>query len=58
MASFPKLAGQSAEDLTDKLQRYRAGEKLGANTGLMAPVAKELSDEDIANISHFIASLE
>lgn len=57
LASFPKLVGQTPEYLADKLERYRAGEKLGPNTGLMAPNAKSLSDEDIANLSHFIASL-
>lgn len=57
LASFPKLAGQTQEYLADKLQRYRKGEKLGPNTGLMAPIAKELSDQDILDITHFIASL-
>lgn len=57
LASFPKLVGQTQEYLSDKLQRYRNGEKLGPNTGLMAPVAKELSDQEILDITHFIASL-
>lgn len=58
VSSYPKLAGQSAEYLTDKLERYRAGEKFGPNTPLMAPNAKKLSDEDIVNIAGFIASIE
>lgn len=58
LASYPKLRGQSAEYLSDKLTRYRAGEKFGPNTPLMAPKAKKLSDEDIANISAFITSLD
>ena len=58
LASFPKLVGQTAEYLVDKLERYRAGESLGPNTRLMAPNAKELSDADIANIANFITSLE
>jgi len=57
LASFPKLAGQSQEYLSDRLERYRKGEKLGPNTGLMAPVAKELSDQDILDITHFITSI-
>lgn len=57
LASYPKLVGQSAEYLVDKLTRYKAGEKFGPNTPLMAPRAKKLSEEDIANISAFIASL-
>ena len=58
LSSYPKLRGQSAEYLTDKLERYRKGEKFGPNTPLMAPQAKKLSDEDILNLSTFIASLE
>ena len=58
LASYPKLRDQTVEYLVDKLERYRAGEKFGPNTPLMAPRAKKLSDEDIVNISNFIASLE
>lgn len=58
MASYPKLVGKSAEYLVDRLERYRAGEKFGPNTPLMAPQAKKLSDGDIINISSFVASIE
>lgn len=54
-AIFPALAGKDAEYLADKLQRYRAGEQVGENTALMAPHATGLSDEDIANVSAYIA---
>lgn len=57
MASFPKLVGQTPEYLVEKLEQYRAGEKVGPNTALMAPNAKSLSDEDILNISQFISSI-
>ena len=56
LASYPKLAGKPADYLADKLERYRAGEKLGPNTMLMAPNAKNLSDEDIGNIVQFIVT--
>jgi len=58
LASYPKLREQTAEYLIDKLERYRAGEKFGPNTPLMAPRAKKLSDDDIVNIATFITSLE
>ena len=57
MASYPKLVGFSAEYLADKLKQYRSGRKIGPNTALMAPNAKGLSDDDIANISAFIVSI-
>lgn len=50
LASYPRLAGQEPGYLSDKLERYRAGERFGPNTALMAPHAKKLSDDDIANI--------
>lgn len=54
VASYPELAGQSADYLAMRLKQYRAGETLGPNTPLMAPRAKKLSDEDIANIVAYI----
>jgi len=56
LASFPKLAGNDADYLTQRLERYRAGEKLGPNTPLMAPHAAKLSDDDIANIATYVAT--
>jgi cytochrome c553 len=58
LSAYPALAGQTAEYLTDKLNRYRAGERIGPNTMLMAPNARNLSDEDIANIVGFITAIE
>lgn len=58
VSSYPKLREQTIEYLVDKLERYRAGEKFGPNTPLMAPRAKKLSDDDILNISTFIVSLD
>lgn len=57
MASFPKLVDKEVAYLMERLAQYRAGEQLGPNTPLMAPQAVKLSDEDIANISHYIAAL-
>ena len=56
MASFPKLAGQPAEYLRERLEQYRAGEKVGYNTALMAPHAAELSDEQIEALASYIAT--
>ncbi|WP_018860921.1 MULTISPECIES: c-type cytochrome [unclassified Thioalkalivibrio] len=56
--AFPKIAGQTAEYIADKLVRYRAGETVGDRTALMAPNASRLSDEDIADLSVFIATFE
>ena len=56
MAVFPKLTGNSADYIVDRLEKYRAGETVGPNTPLMAPLAKKLSDEDIANLAAYITT--
>jgi cytochrome c553 len=56
-AIFPKLTGKSAADTAALLKKYRAGEQVGANTALMAPQAKGLSDDDIANLAAYIETL-
>ena len=57
MASFPKLSDKDADYLVMRLEQYRAGERVGANTALMAPHAADLTDEDIANVAAYIVSL-
>ncbi|MFT6074876.1 MAG: cytochrome c553 [Yoonia sp.] len=57
-SSYPKLVGLPPEYLIDKLERYRAGEEFGPNTPLMAQRVNDLSDQDFANVTAFIASLE
>ena len=56
MAVFPKLTGNSADFIVNRLKQYRAGETIGPNTPLMAPLAKGLSDEDIANLAAYITT--
>ena len=58
VSSYPKLVDHPFEYLVDRLERYRAGEKFGPNTMLMAPRAKALSDDDIGNVAAFITSIE
>lgn len=56
MASFPSLKGQDAEFIKSRLETYRAGEKVGSNSGLMIVNAKDLSDDDIANLAAYIST--
>ena len=53
----PKLAGQGVSDIADKLTGYRAGEPQGAQSAMMWPVAKPMTDEDIGNIAAYIGTL-
>ena len=53
----PKLAGQAAADIADKLSRYKNGETLGNQSALMWSQAALLSSGDIDNIAAFVESL-
>ncbi|MCF6298660.1 MAG: c-type cytochrome [Thiomicrorhabdus sp.] len=53
----PKLAGQPAADIVQKLGEYKAGKQRGPMTSMMAPMAAGLSDSDMANIAAYTSSL-
>jgi cytochrome c5 len=57
MGIFPKIAGQSPDYIAGRLQQYRAGEQVGPTSALMMPHASGLSDEAIADLAAYIASL-
>lgn len=50
----PNLAGQKELYLSNQLLAYRSGTR---KNNIMTPLAKPLSDEDIANIAAYYASL-
>ncbi len=56
LASYPKLADKDESYLTDRLETYREGERVGPNSMLMIPHAQDLADEDIVNIVAYITS--
>ena len=55
---YPNLAGQNAEYLVSSLKAYRAGERGGGMSAMMTPQVQALSDEDIADIAAYYASLQ
>jgi cytochrome c553 len=40
-----------------KLTAYRAGEERGAQSAMMYPVAKPMTDQDINNIAAYVSDL-
>ena len=54
VSSYPKVSGNSIEYTREKLQAYRAGQKIGPNSGLMIMMAKPLTDEEIENLSAYL----
>ena len=53
----PRLAGQSAAVIADKLHRYKRGETVGTQSALMWSQAAQLGDDDIENLAAFMESL-
>ena len=52
---YPNLAGQKQEYLVSTLQQFRDGERPNP---IMAPMAKGLTDTDIANLALYLATLK
>ena len=53
--SFPRIAAQSATYLSQQLRAYGSGVRANA---IMAPIARALSPEDIADAASYYASLQ
>lgn len=53
-SSYPKVSGNPIEYTREKLKTYRAGQKIGPNSGLMIMMAKPLTDEEIENLSAYL----
>lgn len=51
---WPNLAGQKAGYLAKQIKAFRDGQR---NDPMMAPMVKNLSDEDVANLAAYFASL-
>ena len=54
---YPKLGGQYADYLAQALQGYRNGTRAGATADVMAAQAKSLSDQQIADLAAYYASV-
>ena len=53
--AFPRIAAQSANYLSQQLRAYGSGVRANA---IMAPIARALSPEDIADVTNYYASLQ
>lgn len=54
---YPNLAGQNEAYLVSSLEAYRSGKRQGGQAAVMQGQASGLSDEDIANLAAYYASL-
>lgn len=55
-ASGPALDKLSNADIQARLEGYRAGQTMGTKTAIMAPMAKKLSDEQIAALARYLGN--
>lgn len=55
---YPNLKGQNEAYLEGSLKAYREGQRAGGNAAIMSPMAKNLSDQDIADLAAYYASLK
>lgn len=58
MPIYPNLKGQSEQYLVSSLKAYKNKERSGGQAAIMQPQAAMLSDEDIANVAAYYASLK
>ena len=54
---YPNLAGQHEQYLVSSLKAYKNGQRKGGQAAIMQGQAAALSDEDIANLAAYFASL-
>lgn len=57
MGNYPKIGGQNLEYVVSALKAYREHRRQGTYAAIMSEVAKQLSDEDIANLAAYVQSL-
>ena len=57
VASYPKVSGLEFSYIVDRLSRYRSGEKIGSNSGLMISFARKLTDEEIRVLAAYLSSV-
>jgi len=55
--TFPNLAGQKEDYLVAQLKAFKSGERKGAQSALMAPMAAGLSEQDMKDLAAYFSSL-
>ena len=53
----PALAGQTVEYIAGRLRSYKAGETVGAKSGMMWGQAANLSETDIQDLAEYVKTL-
>jgi cytochrome c553 len=57
LSGFPDISGQHSDYIASQLKAFRSGDRANSLNGMMADIAKRLTDEDIEVISNYVAGL-
>jgi cytochrome c553 len=57
LSGFPDISGQHADYIASQLKAFRSGERANSLNGMMADIAKRMTDKDIQVISSYVAGL-
>ncbi len=56
--NYPNLAGQKAAYLEAQLKAFKSGERKGASSAVMTPMATNLSEQDMQDLAEFYSAME
>lgn len=57
LSGFPDISGQHSDYIAAQLKAFRSGERANSLNGMMADIAKRMTDEDIRVISSYVSGL-
>jgi cytochrome c553 len=57
LSGFPDISGQHSAYIATQLKSFRSGERANSLNGMMADIAKRMTDKDIEVISNYVAGL-
>lgn len=55
--NYPNLAGQKEAYIVAQLGAFKSGERKGANSAIMAPMAAGLSEQDMMDLAAYFSQL-
>ena len=53
---FPRIGGQHRDYLIKELKDFRSGRRANDPAGMMAAIARKLSDDDITNVANYLSA--
>lgn len=57
LSGFPDISGQHADYIASQLKAFRSGDRANSLNGMMADIAKRMTDKDIEAISSYVSGL-